>query len=191
MTVVKTTALVSAFVGAVALGVAISPTVRDTWSERKAPVATAATSDDADAMAASKAPEGNVAKKESRGRRAPSAEKAEAAPDTLAPRMEPGSIRTVAVSVWEPELRDRVKEVLMPGAKPEIAADDFASAEQFMMVAHAARNTRVPFMVLKHGVLYDGLTLADAIDKFKPELDAKAEVERARAAARADLGIAG
>ena len=103
--------------------------------------------------------------------------------------MEPGSIRTVAVSVWEPELRDRVKEVLMPGAKPEIAAEDFASAEQFMTVAHAARNTQVPFMVLKHGVLYDGLTLADAIDKFKPELDAKAEVERARSEARADLRI--
>ncbi len=188
MTVAKTIALVSAFVGAVALGVAISPTVRDTWSDRKAPVATATTSDDANATAASKATEGKDAT-ERRVRRASSVEKAVAAPDTLAPRMEPGSIRTVAVSVWEPELRDRVKEVLMPGAKPEIAAEDFASAEQFMTVAHAARNTQVPFMVLKHGVLYDGLTLADAIDKFKPELDAKAEVERARSEARADLRI--
>jgi hypothetical protein len=68
-----------------------------------------------------------------------------------------------------------------------IASDGFASGEQFATVAHAARNTSVPFVVLKHRVLTEGRTLADAIHEFKPALDAKAEVARAREAARADL----
>ena len=59
-----------------------------------------------------------------------------------------------------------------------------------MTVAHAARNTKVPFMVLKHRVLNEGQSLADAIHEFKPALDAKAEVQRARVAARTDLDIA-
>ena len=60
-----------------------------------------------------------------------------------------------------------------------------------MTVAHAARNTQVPFMVLKDRLLNQGQSLAEAIHEFKPELDAKAEVTRARAAARSDLEIAG
>ena len=99
-------------------------------------------------------------------------------------------METVAVSMWEPELRDRVKTVLNRGADPEIAAADFRSAEQFMTVAHAARNTQVPFMLLKHRVLEEGQTLAAAIEQSKPELNAKDEVARAQAAARADLDIA-
>ena len=43
-------------------------------------------------------------------------------------------------------------------------------------------------MVLKHRVVNEGRTLAEAIHESKPELDAKAEVARARAAAQADLG---
>jgi hypothetical protein len=42
-------------------------------------------------------------------------------------------------------------------------------------------------MVLKHRVLNEGQTLAEAIHEAKPELNAKAEVARARAAAEADL----
>ena len=60
-----------------------------------------------------------------------------------------------------------------------------------MAVAHAARNTKVPFMVLKDRVLNQGQSLAEATLEFKPEVDAKAEVKRARAAARSDLEIAG
>ena len=60
-----------------------------------------------------------------------------------------------------------------------------------MTVAHAARNTSVPFVVLKDRVLNQGKSLADAIHEFKPELDAKAEVARARSEARSDLDIAG
>jgi hypothetical protein len=73
------------------------------------------------------------------------------------------------------------------GARLEVAAADFATAEDFMTVAHAARNTSVPFMVLKHRVLDEGQTLADAIRDYNPAVDAKAESARARTAARSDL----
>ena len=93
--------------------------------------------------------------------------------------------------MWEPELRERVKDVLSPGTDLELAAADFDDSEQFVTVAHAARNTRVPFMVLKDGLLHRGQSLAETIREFKPELNAKAEVRRARTAARADLGLSG
>jgi hypothetical protein len=69
----------------------------------------------------------------------------------------------------------------------EVAAEGFRSAEEFATVAHAARNTNVPFMVLKHRILSEGRTLADAIHDSKPEVDAKAEVARAEAAAKSDI----
>jgi len=106
-------------------------------------------------------------------------------------KKESNTIETIAVSAWRPEFRDRVKAVLNPGANPEIAAANFDSPEQFLTVAHAARNTQVPFMVLKDRVVNQGQPLARAIHEFKPELDAKAEVTRARAAAREDLETAG
>ena len=46
-------------------------------------------------------------------------------------------------------------------------------------------------MLLKDRVLNQGQSLAEAIREFKPELDARAEVQRARTAARSDLEIAG
>ena len=183
MTVGKATALAAGFVGAIALGVAIGPTVRDTWMSKTAP----------DTMTAAPLVEPAAAPveqpvKAKRATPAPSREarvtEREFAP---LPAKEPGGVSGVAVSVWEPELRDRVKAVLNPGTKIELAADDFTTAEQFVTVAHAARNTQVPFVVLKDRVLNQGTTLADAIHEFKPELDAKAEVTRARDAARADL----
>jgi hypothetical protein len=67
------------------------------------------------------------------------------------------------------------------------ASEGFANAFQFMTVAYAAKNTDIPFVVLKHRVLTEGRPLAAAIAEFKPELDGAAEVSRARAEARADL----
>ena len=57
-------------------------------------------------------------------------------------------------------------------------------------VAHAARNTQVPFMVLKDRVVNRNQSLAEAIHEFKPDLDAKADVKRARVEALSDLDIA-
>lgn len=58
-------------------------------------------------------------------------------------------------------------------------------------MAHAARNTQVPFMVLKDRVLKHRQSLAQAIHQSRPDLDANAEVDRAREAARDDVATAG
>lgn len=173
MTVGKAGLIVAGLVGVVALGVVTVPTIQENLSKTDAPV-TRAVEPSAPAPAATR-PASRA--------RATSPRKA----DVTAVKTESNTIETVAVSVWEPQLRKRAKTVLNPGAKLEIAAADFANAEQFMTVAHAARNTQVPFMVLKDRVLNQGQSLAEAIDEFKPDLDAKAEVTRARAAAREDL----
>jgi hypothetical protein len=68
-----------------------------------------------------------------------------------------------------------------------MASEGFRSAEEFATVAHAARNTNVPFMMLKHRVVTEGQSLEDAIRESKPDADAKAEVQRARDAARSDV----
>jgi hypothetical protein len=89
--------------------------------------------------------------------------------------------------MWEPELRDRARAVLNRGTRLEIAAEGFGTAEEFLTVAHAAHNTTVPFMVLKHRVLNEGQSLADAIRQSKPEIDARAQVALARTTARSEL----
>ena len=61
------------------------------------------------------------------------------------------------------------------------------SAEQFATLAHAARNTQVPFILLKYRVLNEGQSLENAILASKPDVDAHAEVIRARAEAKEDL----
>jgi hypothetical protein len=99
----------------------------------------------------------------------------------------PGSVSSIHVSVWDEDVRDRVQKVLNPGTRMELAAEDFKTPVEFVTVAHAARNTSVPFVLLKHRVVNEGQTLAEAIHEAKPDLDAKAEVARARAAAEADL----
>jgi hypothetical protein len=86
-----------------------------------------------------------------------------------------------------PELQERLKPLLNKGTNMAWAADGFRDAKQFATVAHAARNTQVPFAVLKHHVLNEGKNLASVIRQFKPELDAMAEANRARAEATEDL----
>jgi hypothetical protein len=92
-----------------------------------------------------------------------------------------------AVPATAPELHARLKPVLNKGTKLALAADGFRDAEQFATVAHAARNTQVPFVVLKHRVLTEGKSLTAAIRESKPDVNAAAEVRRARAAAREDV----
>lgn len=176
MTVGKASALAAGFVGAVALGVAIGPTVHDKWSSTREPARDAVVTESAPAPASAPA-----------RRPATTPAAARSRDSVAAPSRPAGSVSSVSVVVWEPELRDRVKAVLNPGTRLELAAEDFETPEQFVTVAHASRNTSVPFMVLKHRVLNEGQTLAEAIHEAKPELDAKAEVARARAAARSDL----
>jgi len=174
MTSGKAALLTASLAGVVALGVVTAPTIRNNWSKMNTPEMSASAPVDASAPVPVKA--------KRPAHRAPSREAVTARKDT-------GRIASVPVSVWQPELRDRVKAVLNPGARLELAAEDFTSAEQFVTVAHAARNTQVPFMVLKDRVVNRNQSLAEAIHEFKPDLDAKAEVKRARVEARSDLDI--
>jgi len=177
MTLGKAGLITAGLVGVVALGIAAGPTIEKNWSRTDAPVAQAVEPG---------TPSPETAVPASHARPTPPH-----AHRVAAVKKESNAIETVAVSMWEPEFRDRVKAVLNRGAQPEIAAADFASAEQFMTVAHAAQNTQLPFMVLKDRVLNQGQSLAQAIHEFKPDLDARAEVTRATAAAREDLESAG
>ena len=81
----------------------------------------------------------------------------------------------------------QVQALLNDGADARLAATGFPNARELMTVAHAARNTEIPFMLLKHRMLDERMTLARAIRESKPELNEVAEVNRARAAAKADL----
>ncbi len=93
--------------------------------------------------------------------------------------------------VTQPKLADRVQPLLQRGADIELAAQGFRTAEQFAAVAHAAHAIEVPFVVLKHHVLNDGLTLSKAIARTRPDVDANEHASKAVAAARADVFEAG
>jgi hypothetical protein len=168
MTIGKAAALTAGLVGAMALGVIVGPSITNRGNMMTA---------------------------------APPAASVAPAPETPAPAAAPASPRVTAerraqikvrenlasMSSASPELHARLKPVLNRGAKMDIAAQGFRDAEQFATVAHAARNTEVPFMVLKHRVLNEKQSLADAIAASKPNVDAKREATRARAAAREDI----
>ena len=97
----------------------------------------------------------------------------------------PKLVMTIPVSA--PELHARIKPVLARGTKMPIAVEGFTDAEQFAALAHASRNTQVPFILLKHRVLTEGQTLEEAIRASKPELDARVEALKAKGEARADI----
>ena len=185
MTVGKAAALTVGFVGAVALGVAIGPSVRDGMSD-------IANRTHAGSTVASKAPSAT-----DQARPAADRPRAKAAPAPVAKMKAdtdegtPVAIAANAVRADEPRVQQRLKPVLNRGANMDIAAKGFLTAEEFATVAHAARNTEVPFMVLKHRVVNEKRpmtdSVAEAIREFKPELDAKAEVARAQRQAREDL----
>lgn len=84
-------------------------------------------------------------------------------------------------------VQKHVKPLLTWGTDTQKAADGFTSAEQFVTVAYAAKNTQVPFILLKHRVLNEKKSLEAAIRTSKPDIDAALEADRARLEARADL----
>ena len=86
-----------------------------------------------------------------------------------------------------PKLQTALKPLLNRGTNMDKAADGFQSGVQFAAVAHAARNTSVPFVVLKHRVLNEKKTLAVAIHESKPQLNAKREASRAWDQARTEV----
>lgn len=114
-----------------------------------------------------------------------SAPASEPTPTLMASKDAPKLVMTIPVSA--PELHARIKPVLARGTKLPLAVEGFTDAEQFATIAHAARNTQVPFILLKHRVLAEGQSLEDAIRASKPDLDARVEALKAKGQARADI----
>ena len=174
----KTSAVTLGLAGGLALGVWIGSEMtsgRQAVTAEPAAVATQA----ADEPAAP-APQRAKPKRVVRAARV-SAPAAVEAPAPEAPKL----VMTIPVSA--PELHARMKPVLARGTKLPIAVEGFTSAEQFATLAHAAKNTQVPFVLLKHRVLTEGQSLEAAIRASRQDVDAKKEVERARSAARSDI----
>ncbi len=170
MTIGKTLALTAGFAGAMALGMAIGTS----WMSQTAPAAVVQPVDVSPLS-------GIVGPTQpARPARAPGAS-ARAASRPAAPA------RVATLPASQPELQQRLKEVLNRGANMSVAAEGFRSGEQFATVAYASRNTEVPFMLLKHRVLNEGLSLEQAILESKPVADAATEVTRARESAKSDI----
>lgn len=165
-----TSAAVLGLIGGVALGVWIGAELTSGRSVAEAPVAVEQTVE-----APAPEPVKATPRRARVTRPAPRAATAEA----------PKLVMTIPISA--PELHDRMKPVLARGTKIPMAVEGFKDAEQFATIAHAARNTQVPFILLKHRVLAEGQSLEAAILASKPELDAASEVERARNEARSDI----
>ena len=161
MTIGKMTALGFGLVGAFALGVWTGPHITQRAGET--PVAVHET----------------VA--------VPAAQDEAKAADAVRSARRASAARTASVDVAAPALQDRLKPVLNRGANMAMAAEGFRSAEQFATVAHAARNTSVPFVLLKHRVLNEGKSVAEAIRESKPSVNAAVEANLARAQARSDI----
>jgi len=174
----KTSAATLGLVGGLALGVWIGAEMlpaRDMTTSEPAAVAATATEEAPAPAAPAKARRVNRA-----SRVATAAAAASTAPES-APRL----VMTIPVSA--PELHARMKPVLARGTKMPLAVEGFTDAEQFASLAHAARNTQVPFILLKHRGLTEGQSLEDAIRASKPNIDAHTEALRARGEARADI----
>jgi len=178
MNFAKRSALVLGFVGAVALGVWIGPHI----THRGAGVA--------DAIVSSQTPVDSVDKVVTAAtvERVPPSRtaKQKKAAETRATRIPVGSTPR-AVSVIAPALHERLKPLLNKGANMDVASEDFGDAEQFAAVAHAARNTEIPFVVLKHRVVYEATSLQAAIQELKPDLNGAAEAHRALMQAKSDI----
>jgi hypothetical protein len=110
-------------------------------------------------------------------------------PAPVAPVRTPSVPRAkrTAVAPTSVDLHARLKPVLNRGTNMDIAAEGFRDGEQFATIAHAARNTEVPFLLLKHRVLSEGKSLAAAIRDSKPAIDASVQADLAAAQARADI----
>lgn len=181
MTFGRMTALTAGFVGVFALGVAVGPSLLDRFAPNSEPMASVA-------PAPAETPPPAAVKRPAVSAKARSVVLMR---ESESKATSGATLATASRPATEPALHARLKPVLNRGAKMELAAQGFRDAEQFAMVAHAARNTELPFMVLKHRVLNEHQSLTAAIRASKPELDAAAEVERARDQARADLQAIG
>jgi len=182
----RTSAATLGLVGGIVLGAWIgSELTTSRFETAPAPIAvTAQAVDEPAATAPAKRKRATSVVRAASGARVARAEPGVAV-DAPAPEAAPKLVMTIPVSA--PELHARMKTVLARGTKLPIAAEGFSDAAQFAALAHAARNTQVPFILLKHRVLTQGLSLEEAIRASRPDLDARVEALKAKGEARADI----
>lgn len=111
----------------------------------------------------------------------------EKAAETADPAPGPSTVIVPSYLVTQPRIADRAQPLLKRGADVQLAAEGFRTPELFMAVAHASHNLEVPFVVLKHHVLTERMTLSKAIAATRPDVNAAEQASQAMAAARADL----
>ena len=167
MTFGKAAGMTLGFIGAFGLGVAVGPSMTDR-DHQTAASPTAQVSDESNVNAAPAARPSRVTRK-------------------TASTFRPPTEAVIVAPATHAELQKRLKPVLNRGANMTKAADGFRNGEEFATVAHAARNTNVPFMVLKHRVLEQQMSLSEAIQASQPAVDVDAEVAKARSQAKSDL----
>jgi hypothetical protein len=186
MTWAKWAALIVAFVAAVALGVLIGPHI--THRDRTASDTTASAATSPAAVDESQQPAPNRAVPRSsvkRMRKAPAKSTGTATTSIAVDR--PVGSTPPEVPPAAPALHERLKPLLNKGADMGKAAEDFNDAEQFAAVAHASRNTDIPFMVLKYHTVNERKNLEEAIRELKPDVNAAAEARKAREQAKTDV----
>lgn len=171
MTTAKATAWTLGLVGVIALGVWVAPKIADRASSPT--TVNEPATPPADQAAAATANASKPTATTARRANAPSTATAEAEVPKLSPQT--------------PELLDRLQPLLNRGANMKLASEGFRDAALFATVAHAAKNTEVPFVLLKHRVLREGMTLDRALAELKPNMNAAIEASRARAEARSDI----
>jgi hypothetical protein len=92
---------------------------------------------------------------------------------------------TTPMAPWV--LARRLNPLLNERVNLDTVANGFQTTEDFAATVHASRNIRVPFTLLKHEVVDEGKTLADAIQTVKPTANTSLEADLARSEARVDL----
>jgi hypothetical protein len=168
-------ALATTGVGAIAatIWIATSATDRAPIADRTEQAATPAT---------------DVARTSQPAKKRATAKRAEAEEEVAAAEAPgPSTVIVPSYLVTQPRIADRAQPLLQRGADVQLAAEGFRTPELFMAVAHASRNLEVPFVVLKHRVLTERMTLSKAIAATRPDVNAAEHASQAMAAARADV----
>ena len=87
-----------------------------------------------------------------------------------------------------PKLADRVKGLLPAGADLKQVTTDFRYLDEFLAAVHVSNNLNVPFDQL-HSKMKDSSfgQLRKAVEALKPDVDARAEVNKAKDQGKQDV----
>lgn len=87
-----------------------------------------------------------------------------------------------------PRLASKLTGLLPAETDLSAAASGFRNLGQFVAAVHVSSNLGISFSALKTEMVDHELSLGQAIQLLKPEVDAGAEARKARASAEAEVG---